>query len=150
MLRGNGDGSFQSAKSYSSGANESASVAIGDLNGDGRPDLAVAEESEGVSVLLNELTVATKTALAASPDPAAINQPVAFTATVSASPAVPNGEAVTFDNGSTVLGTATTANGTASLTTSFSKAKTHTIKADYPGDAFRKKSSGSAKLVVNQ
>lgn len=49
VLRGNGDGTFQSAKSYSSGANESASVAIGDLSGDGRVDLAVAEESEGVT-----------------------------------------------------------------------------------------------------
>jgi hypothetical protein len=35
------------------------------------------------------------------------------------------------------------------LSTSFSTAKTYTIKASYPGDAFRKASSGTVKQVVN-
>ena len=55
----------------------------------------------------------------------------------------------TFYNGKTNLGTGKTTNGVASLTTSFSKAKTYAIKADYPGDAFHKKSSGTVKQVVN-
>jgi hypothetical protein len=74
---------------------------------------------------------------------------VTFTATITSNPAVPNGEFVTFYNGKTNLGTSATANGLASLNTSFSKAKTYTIKASYPGDAFRKASSGTVKQVVS-
>ena len=41
MLLGNGDGTFQAAVNYGAGVGPS-SVAIGDLNGDDNPDLAVA------------------------------------------------------------------------------------------------------------
>src|SRR5438445_3188752 len=43
VLLGNGDGTFQSALSFAAGT-DAASVAVGDLNGDGRPDLAVAND----------------------------------------------------------------------------------------------------------
>src|SRR5207237_4216045 len=51
VLFGNGDGTFQPAVSYATGANPE-SVAAGDFNADGKPDLAVASGG-GVSVLLN-------------------------------------------------------------------------------------------------
>ena len=52
VLLGNGDGSFQSAMNYGAGS-EPSSLAIGDLNGDAKPDLVVANEgSDDVSVLL--------------------------------------------------------------------------------------------------
>ena len=52
VLLGNGDGTFQSAVNYDAGE-EPSSVAIGDLNGDGDLDLAVANRrSDNVSVLL--------------------------------------------------------------------------------------------------
>ena len=35
------------------------------------------------------------------------------------------------------------------MTRSFAAAKRYTIKANYAGDAFRKASSGTVKLVVN-
>jgi hypothetical protein len=54
VLLGNGDGSFQSAVTYASGGAVSWSLAIGDVNGDGKPDLAVANaDSNTVSVFLN-------------------------------------------------------------------------------------------------
>ncbi len=52
VLLGNGDGTFQTMVSYKTGAN-SASVAVGDFNGDGKPDLVVTNYgSANVSVLL--------------------------------------------------------------------------------------------------
>jgi hypothetical protein len=58
VLLGNGDGTFQPAVTYVSGGIEAYSVAVGDVNGDGKPDLVVANVSGnsattgGVSVLL--------------------------------------------------------------------------------------------------
>src|SRR5207245_2632375 len=52
VLLGNGDGSFQPVQSFAAGSDARA-VAVGDFNGDGRPDLAVANAgSNTVSVLL--------------------------------------------------------------------------------------------------
>ena len=42
VLFGNGDGTFQSALSYSSGGQSAVSIAIADINGDGRVDAVVA------------------------------------------------------------------------------------------------------------
>ena len=44
VLLGNGDGTFQAAVSYSSGGFYPLSVAATDVNGDGKPDLVVANE----------------------------------------------------------------------------------------------------------
>lgn len=52
-LLNRGDGSFRSRHSYGQGS-DSASIAVGDLTGDGRSDLATADESPGaVSVFAN-------------------------------------------------------------------------------------------------
>jgi hypothetical protein len=53
VLLGNGDGTFQTAVTYCSGGNNPVSVAVADVNGDGKPDLVVAGiNGIGVSVLL--------------------------------------------------------------------------------------------------
>jgi hypothetical protein len=53
ILLGNGDGTFTSAQFFGVGKNPS-SVAIGDFDGDGRPDLVLANlDSKTVSVLIN-------------------------------------------------------------------------------------------------
>ena len=45
VLLGNGDGTFQTQKTYAVGDGPT-SVAVGDFNGDGKADLAVANYSE--------------------------------------------------------------------------------------------------------
>jgi hypothetical protein len=53
ILLGNGDGTFQPVVSYDTGGSYSLSVAATDLNGDGKPDLAVSNLfSDNVGVLL--------------------------------------------------------------------------------------------------
>jgi Bacterial Ig-like domain (group 3)/FG-GAP-like repeat/FG-GAP repeat len=44
VFLGNGDGTFQAPVIYSSGANGGISLAVGDVNGDGKPDLLVMNE----------------------------------------------------------------------------------------------------------
>jgi hypothetical protein len=52
VLLGNGDGTFAPAVSYNSGTGQTLAVAIGDVNGDGRPDVVVANLGSGMAVLL--------------------------------------------------------------------------------------------------
>ena len=63
---GNGDGSFQPAMAIGVGERPS-SLAIGDFNGDGKPDLAAANEnSNNVTALINQGSVAFLTAVSAA------------------------------------------------------------------------------------
>jgi len=44
VLLGNGDGTFRPAATYSSGADDANSIAVADVNGDGKPDLLVTNQ----------------------------------------------------------------------------------------------------------
>ena len=156
LLLGNGGGTFQSPLTYSSVGNDATSVALGDLTGDGKPDIVTANDCSiksdcdgNVVVLVNGSSIKTTTNLSSSANPSFLNQPVTFTASITSSPAVPNGEVVTFSLGKTVLGTGTVTSDVATLTTSFAKGGSYTVKATYPGDAFHKKSSGTVTQVVD-
>jgi len=78
---------------------------------------------------------ATQMSVATSGSPSLIGQPVSFTATVSASQEVPNGELVTFYDGKTMLESIPLSNGTATYSSSSLSVGTHSIRATYPGDA---------------
>jgi hypothetical protein len=103
------------------------------------------------STLSQVIIASTTTTLASSLNPSLVGQAITFTATVtSTAGAPPNGEIVTFNNGSAVLGTSTLSGGTASLTTSSLPAGIFTITATYSGDAnFSASTSPGLRQVVN-
>jgi FG-GAP-like repeat len=57
VLLANGDGTFRKAVTYGSGGDDASSVAIGDVNGDGKPDIVVANFCLNSSTCPGEGTV---------------------------------------------------------------------------------------------
>ncbi len=153
-LLGNGDGTFQSAIDYGQGSLFGFALTATDLNGDGKPDLAVVRDFN-LTVFLNIVSgyhFGTTTSVVSSENPAPQFQAVTFTATVAAlGPGVPTGS-VTFYDGSTSIGAADL-NGSqpdqASITTSSLSAGTHSISASYGGDPnFLTSTSASLQQVI--
>lgn len=93
----------------------------------------------------------TKTTLTSSPNPSTLGEAVTFTATVtSGEGAPPDGETVSFKQGTTVLGTGTLSGGSATFVTSTLKVGTHSVTANYSGDSdFAASKSKPVKQVVN-
>ena len=138
LLLGNGDGTLQPALVFGSGGLEPESVAIADVNGDGKTDVITANFfSNTVAVLLNSTVASpTTTTLASSLNPSAYGQPITFTATVTTSgPTAPTGT-VNFKWGPDGIGQGTlNASGVATFTTSILKPGPYKITAVYKGDA---------------
>ncbi len=106
--------------------------------------------SGSTSAPLNQFVqAATATAVtSSSPNPSAFGQSVLFTATVTSSiGAPPNGELVTFELGTNVLGTGTLSGGAATFSDSALAVGTKQIKAVYAGDA---NFAASTSKYVNQ
>jgi hypothetical protein len=104
------------------------------------------------SATLNQKIIAsTATTLVSSLNPSTVGQTVTFTATVTSNSGTPpNGETVTFYNGSAVLGTGALGGGVASFSTSSLPAGVFTITASYPGDStFAASTSPGLRQVVN-
>ena len=97
------------------------------------------------------LTPLMKVVLTSSENPAHAGQDVTFTATVtSVQGPPPDGENITFKDGSKVLGTAPMFSGSAILTTSSLKLGTHTITANYVGDVnYFSSKSVVLKQIIN-
>ena len=93
----------------------------------------------------------TTTDLTSSPNPSTDGEEVTFTATVSATSATPpDGETVSFMEGSTLLGTGTLSGGQATFSTSALPAGTNSVSAQYNGDSALKKSRSKAVKQVVQ
>jgi hypothetical protein len=110
-----------------------------------------ANNSGSTSGALSEKIIAsTTTTLTSSLNPSAVGQAVTFAATVTSSKGTPpNGEVITFYNGTSVLGTVALTSGTAAITTSL-PAGACTITASYPGDPnFAASTSPGLRQVVN-
>lgn len=134
IFLGIGDGTFTLAKEYVVSGSPSA-VGVADVNGDGFPDIVVADQNgNAVTILLN--TGGSRVTLTASPNPSAFGQPVTLTAKVA--PTLGNGAAtgtVTFLDNGVSIGSGLITSGTATLTTGALAVGAHSITAQYSGDA---------------
>jgi hypothetical protein len=101
--------------------------------------------------LSEKIIASTATSVTSSLNPSVVGQTITFTATVTSSAGIPpNGETVTFYNGTAVLGTAPLSAGAAMLTTSVLPAGVFTITARYPGDStFAASTSLGLRQTVN-
>ena len=152
VLLGNGDGTFHAG--FIQGLPDTPSeVVVADFDGDGRLDLALTNSTDNtVSILLQTLTPppGRSITLVSDQNPAYVNQPVTYSAIVVAHPTPPTGS-VTFTRGATALGTVVLVNGVAQLTTTYEKAGTFSVYANYSGDQnYRPKTSQTVKQVVNR
>jgi Bacterial Ig-like domain (group 3)/FG-GAP-like repeat len=153
---GQGNGSFYDPVEYGA-SHQAFGLALADVNGDGSVDVGTTGNFSfgfsGVTVLLNK---GGTTTLQSSNPHVPLGTSVTFTATVDGAnllgvPPVPTGT-VTFFDGSTALGSpvALSSSGTytaaAALSTSSLTAGTHSITAQYSGDA-NYVSSTSAVLI---
>jgi hypothetical protein len=149
VLLGNGDGTFQPAVTFSSGG-EALAMAVADVNGDGKPDVAVANYN-AVGVLLNNTTLGkagTSTSLISSLNPSTYGQKVTWTATVISSGSITPTGKVRFTWSGYTIGSATlNSTGVATLTRSNLNADSYPLTAVYVGDA---NNLGSTSAVLNQ
>jgi hypothetical protein len=165
VLLGNGDGTFQPAVNYLSGGYQTLRVAVGDVNGDGRPDLLVANQctsnsyncggpinmiTGSVGVLLNNVGAPpTTTSLVSSANPAATNWVVTYTATVTSQSGGALNGTVLFQDGAAPIATVTLAGNQAAYSTTYTAKGTHSITATYSGILNTAAGSTSAVLTEN-
>jgi hypothetical protein len=157
VLLGNGDGTFQPVVAYDSGNGDGllnggspVSIAIGDTNGDGKPDLLVASEFARLvgALVNNDGAPPTTTALASSVNPVSLKQLVTYTATVARSGGTLSGT-VTFADGFISIATVTLESNQASYSTSYQTQGSHAITASYSGVLHTAEGSRSATLTEN-
>jgi hypothetical protein len=154
LLLGNGDGTFDSPTTPSGifGVGDLPyTAAVGDFNGDGAQDLAVANSgSNTVSVLLN--TQGTSMSTVSSGSPSSFGQSITFTTTIA--PTVVNGTVpsgiVTLSTGSSILGSGALANGTFIFSTTALPVGTDSISAVYSGDGNYQPHTISLSQTVQQ
>jgi hypothetical protein len=152
VLLGNGDGTFQSAKAFSSGGGGAFRLAVSDVNRDFKPDVIVANTSpfgagSGVGVLLGTVGFSTTTTLQSSVTSSIYGQPVTWTASVASSGSIEPTGTVFFNTSIGRIGSAQLdSNGVATLTKANVTAGVISVQAAYAGDKINQPST-SANLT---
>jgi hypothetical protein len=135
---GNGHGGFGDPISLAIPSGSSV-IAVGDMNGDGKPDFVV-QSGTNVSVVLNSLTApanisaTTALQLSTSASTTSVGLPVTLAATVVSNGGIPSGSVTFFDGGQSLGSAAVDPYGIAAITTSFSVAGLHSnLTANFTG-----------------
>ncbi|HEY3972480.1 MAG TPA: FG-GAP-like repeat-containing protein [Candidatus Sulfotelmatobacter sp.] len=160
VLLGNGDGTFQTVVTFSSGGYYDFSIAAVDVNGDSKPDIVVANicysssscANGSAAVLINASLGTTTAEVWSSPNPSNNGQTVIFTASISSLgfKITPTGTVTLFD-GTTSLGSSSlNSSGVATLSTAALTIGTHSITASYSGDSNFSSSTSSVLSQVVQ
>jgi hypothetical protein len=152
-----GDGTFLAPHDFGATQGFVYSVAVVDVNRDGKPDVIVGgtygdTNDDFVDVFINSPTAAyqrTKINISSSLNPSAFGDSVTFAARVTvAEGSVPDGEPIVFSQGTKRLASVPSIGGTASYTTSSLTAGGHYVTATYFGDTYLKSSKKGIKQVV--
>jgi hypothetical protein len=156
---GEGDGTFQQPiNTVVPYAGSSFSIAVQDLNGDGRPDVVMTSAGDSpnnslntVGVLLNNLGphTPTTTALISNSNPTIPGHAVTYTATVTGQTAPITGT-VTFRNGNATIATVPLVDTRAVRTTTYKRRGVNEITASYSGDLHNSVSASSLTQVVEK
>jgi len=119
----------------------------GDLSGTVNPGSVTMDAVRTVTANFKGVTT---TGLSTSPNPSVVGQPVTFTSVVTSAVGIPTGT-VTFSDGGASIGTGNmNGSGQATFSTSSLSAGTHTITAQYGGDAsFGSSTSAPVSQAVN-
>ena len=159
VLAGNGDGTFQLPVKYLSGGKSATSIAVGDVDGDTKFDLFVSNvcvslsncANGTVAVFVNIFKASVTVQVSSSINPSIIHQPFEVSATLVSAVPVPDGSDVDFFYNGTLLGSASTTSGTATLIgVVFNVFGPHTITAKYAGDLYHLASSGTMTQQVHR
>ncbi len=150
LLLGNRDGSLQPPLTYATGGTEARSVAVGDIDGDGKLDAVVANRGGTVGVLLNNIPprASTVTTLVGDINPSNLNQTVTFSSTVKSDDGRDVSGTLTFWNRGKKMGVVGLSSGYATFQWAFNSGGHHPITAVYSGD-FDNLSSVSPTWVQN-
>ncbi|HUO59630.1 MAG TPA: FG-GAP-like repeat-containing protein [Candidatus Acidoferrales bacterium] len=159
VLSGRGNGTFRTPTIYSTRGIQSNSLAVADLNVDGRTDVVAVSTCfssstcayGGVAVLLNVWKFESTTALTSSLNPSTYGQSVTLTAKVTPTGPQPPTGSVIFRNGTMSLGSSMITDGLAILVKNKLPTGNLAITATYSGDSQSGKSiSPVLTQIVNR
>ena len=140
--------SFETKVDYGTG-NSPRAVAIGDMDGDGIPEITIANNGTN-SVSVFQMATPTTTFLTSSANPTTLGESVTFSATVSVSLGNPTGSVEFFD-GTVSIGSSSLSGNTATLTLNSLAGGSHNITATYSGDlTYASSTSPVLDQVVNE